>query len=61
LHNAPQPTGASLLDPHTERIDLWFEEFFVKEIRRVIEWLQEIKKAEQWGTTLLKISSNIAK
>ncbi len=32
------------LGPYTERNDLWFEVFFVKEIRRVIEWLQEIKR-----------------
>ncbi len=38
----------SIQGPYTERIDLWFEPFFVKEIRRVIEWLQEIKKADQW-------------
>jgi hypothetical protein len=44
-----------------ERIDLWFELFFVKEIRRIIEWLQEIKTVEQWGTTLLYIYSNTAK
>ncbi len=30
-------------------------------MRRVIEWLQEIKTADQWGTTLLYISSNTAK
>jgi hypothetical protein len=35
--------------------------FFVKEIKRVIELLQEIKKADQRGTTLLYISSNTAK
>ncbi len=36
-----------------ERIDLWFEAYFVKEIRRVIEWLRKIKTANQGGTTLL--------
>ncbi len=35
--------------------------FFVKEISRVIEWLQEIKTADQWGTALLYISFNTAK
>jgi hypothetical protein len=36
------------LGPYTERIDLCFEPFFVKEIRRVIEWLREIKTADQY-------------
>ncbi len=31
--------------PYTERIDLWFEPFFVKETRRVVEWLREMKTA----------------
>jgi len=39
--NAP-PQG-----PYTEKIDLWFEPFFVKEVRRVIDWLREIKTADQ--------------
>ncbi len=30
--------------PYTERIDLWFDASFVKEIRRVSKWLQEIKR-----------------
>jgi hypothetical protein len=30
------------LGPYTETIDLCFQPFFVKEIMRVIEWLQEI-------------------
>ncbi len=33
--------------PYTEWIDHWFEPFFVKEIRRVIEWLREITTADQ--------------
>ncbi len=33
--------------PYTERIDLWFELLFVTEIRHVIEWLREIKIADQ--------------
>ncbi len=33
---------------------------FCKEIRRVIEWLEEIKNADQWGTKLFSISSNTA-
>ncbi len=37
----------TLLGLYTGRIDLWFEPFFVKEIRRVIEWLREIKTANQ--------------
>ncbi len=48
------------LGPYTETIDLCFEPFFVNEILRVIEWLQEIKTADKWGTTLLYISSNTA-
>ncbi len=47
--------------PYTETIDLCFEPFFVKEIMRGIKWLQEIKTADKWGTTLLYISSNTAK
>ncbi len=43
--------------PYTERINLWFEPFFVKEIRRVIEWLQDIKLL----TNIVIISSNTAK
>ncbi len=39
-------TGLFILGPYTERIDLWFEQFFVKEIRHVIEWLREIKTAD---------------
>ncbi len=38
---------ARQVGPYTERIDLWFEQFFVKKIRRVIEWLREIKTADQ--------------
>jgi len=53
--------SASFLGPDTERIDLWFEAFFVTELRRVIEWLQEIKTADQWGPTLLWISSKTEK
>jgi hypothetical protein len=37
----------SVQGPYTETIDLWFEPFFAKEIRRVIEWLREIKTADQ--------------
>jgi len=33
--------SGSIRGPYTERIELWFEQFFVKEIRRVIEWLQD--------------------
>ncbi len=33
--------------PYTQTIDLWFEPFFEKEIRRVIEWMQDIKTADQ--------------
>ncbi len=48
--------------PYTERIDLWFEAFFCKRERRhITEWLQETKTADQWGTTLLKISYKTAK
>ncbi len=44
------------LGPYTERIDLWFETFFLlTEIMHVIEWLREIKTADQWETTLLYI------
>jgi hypothetical protein len=48
----------SLLGPYAERIDLWFEPFFVKEIRRVIEWLQEIKTAYQYCYKFLLIQQN---
>ncbi len=47
--------------PYTEKIDLCFEPVFLKEIMRVIEWLQEIKTADKWETTLLYISSNTRK
>ncbi len=47
------------LGPYTETIDLWFEPFFVKEIRRVIEWLQEIKTANQHCYKFLLIHQNI--
>ncbi len=33
----------NILGLFTETIDLWFESFIAKEIRRVIEWLREIK------------------
>ncbi len=39
--------GCQVQGPYTETIDLWFEPFFAKEIRRVIEWLREIKTADQ--------------
>ncbi len=42
--------------PYTERIDLWFEP--LKEIRRVIEWLQEIKTADQHCYKCLLIQQN---
>ncbi len=58
LVNTPRPLPPG---PYTETIDLCFEPFFVKEIMRVIEWLQEIKTADKWGTTLLYISSYTAK
>ncbi len=32
--------------PYTEKNDLLFEPFFVKKIKRAIEWLQEIKMAD---------------
>ncbi len=41
------PKQADFLGPYTERIYLWFEPFFVKEIMRVIEWLREIKTDDQ--------------
>jgi hypothetical protein len=43
--------------PYAERIDLWFEPFFVKDIRRVIEWLRDIKLL----TNIVIISSYTAK
>ncbi len=46
------------LDPNTERIDHWFEPFFVKEIRRVIELLREIKTADQQCYNFLLIPQN---
>jgi hypothetical protein len=46
------------LGPYTETIDLWFELFFVKEIRRVIEWLREIKTANQHCYKFLLIQQN---
>ncbi len=36
-----------VLGPYTETIHLCFEPFLVKEIMRVIEWLQEIKTVDQ--------------
>jgi hypothetical protein len=44
--------------PYTEWIDLWFEPFFVKEIRLVIEWLREIKTADQHCYKFLLIQQN---
>jgi hypothetical protein len=41
--------------PYTDRIYLWFKAFLVKEIRGVIEWLQEIKTADQWEQHCCKI------
>ncbi len=35
------------IGPYTETIDLLFEPFFAQEKRRVIEWLREIKTADQ--------------
>ncbi len=43
---------------YTETIDLWIEPFFAKEIRRVIEWLQEIKTADQHCFKFLIIQQN---
>ncbi len=40
---------------YTERIDLWFEPFFVKEIRLVIKWLREIKTADQHCYKILQL------
>ncbi len=36
-----------LRGPYTETIDLWVELFFANEIRRIIEWLRDIKTADQ--------------
>ncbi len=44
--------------PYTETIDLWIEPFFAKEIRRVIEWLREIKTADQHCFQFLLIQQN---
>jgi len=44
--------------PYAERIDLCFEPFFVKEIRHVIEWLREIKTADQHCYKFLLIQQN---
>jgi hypothetical protein len=38
---------STLQSPYTETIDLCIERFFVKEIMRVIELLQEIKRADK--------------
>jgi hypothetical protein len=47
-----------LQDPYTETIDLWFELFFAKEVRRVIEWLQEIKTADLHCYKFILIQQN---
>jgi hypothetical protein len=44
--------------PYTETIDLWFEPFFVKEIKRVIEWLRDIKTADQHSYKFILIEQN---
>jgi hypothetical protein len=42
-----QPNWGCDLGPYTETIDLWFEPFFWTETWRIIEWLREIKTADQ--------------
>ena len=44
--------------PYTETIDLWFEPYFAKEIRLVIEWLREIKTADQHCYKFILIQQN---
>ncbi len=44
--------------PYTETIDLCFEPFFVKEIRRVTEWLREIKTADHHYNKFLLLQQN---
>jgi hypothetical protein len=46
------------LSPYTETIDLCFEPFFAKEIKRVIDWLREIKTTDQHCYKLLLIKQN---
>ncbi len=48
----------SALGPYSERIYLWFEPFFIKEIRCVIEWLRDIKTADQHSYKFLQIQQN---
>ncbi len=43
--------------PYTETIYLWFEPIFAKEIRRIIEWLREIKTADRDCYTFLLIQN----
>jgi hypothetical protein len=61
LSNPRSITVFLYMDP--ERIDLWFEVFFVKEIRRVIKWLRENKTLtnNKEQHTLFQISSDTAK
>jgi len=49
---------ASRLGLYTETIDLSFEPFFAKEIRRVIDWLREIKTADQHCYRFILIQQN---
>ena len=46
------------LGPYTERINLRFEPFFVKEISRLIESLREIKTDDQHCDKFLLIQQN---
>jgi ribosomal protein L19E len=51
-------TKRGVQGPYTETIDLWSEPFFVKKIRRVIEWLREIKTADKHSYKFILIQQN---
>ncbi len=58
VNSAKNKNCASHQSTYTERFDLLFEPFFVKEIRRVIDWLREIKTADQHCYKFLLLQQN---